>query len=372
MIVMKKLNFVTLVPKCGNTELIKDVGQIPYVLGKKYKLNTVLVSSRIDMSGENISAVKELKLVHVPLILGSIGLTGVWYILFHAKEIDWLNIYHAGRKSYSWAKIFKMLNPKGKIYLKLDLDFISCEKYDTDLYERRLFSENTKIIDLVSCETQIIKERIQKYSERDIKVIGNGYYKTEFEPSILQNRDDCFITVGRLGTMQKATEVLLEAFALSSNKHSWNLKLLGNVEEEFKPFIEDFYKNYPELKNRVLFYGQLNNREQLYNEYCKSKVFVLPSRWESFGIVGGEALSCGCRIIVSNKVPPMKEMTNEERYGRIVPVDNIEALSDAMLEATTRKYDEIETKEIVEYAKKIFSWDSICQELNDYLVDIPN
>lgn len=365
---MKKTRFITLSPECRNIELVKDVGQIPYVLGKEHEdINATIVASCINKKGSNLENVAGLHIIHYPFLLKNTELTGVLYLLFHSRKIDWLSLHHAGRRSYYWAKLYKFLNPKGKVYLKLDMDFRSCDMYDNDEWERDIFTKNTEVIDLITVETQAIKDRIQKYSHKDIKILGNGYCKSSIEPDISTERKNSFITVGRLGTKQKATEVLLEAFAQSANEHDWSLVLIGSIEDSFKSYIDKFYVKYPHLKYRVKFKGEIKDRESLNKEYCLARVFLLPSRWEGFPIVSGEALICGLRVIVSDLVPPMKEMTNNEEFGQIVPADDINALCSAIIAETKREYDYNEVCRIKQYAEEQFSWSKICERLYELL-----
>ena len=367
---MRTINFTTLSPECRNIELVKDVGQIPYVLGNEHQdIDTSIVASCIKKDGPNLENVQGLKLIHRPLFLKNYELTGLVYLLFHARKIDWLSLHHAGRRSYYWTKIYKFLNPKGKVYLKLDMDFRSCDMYDNDEWERSIFFKNTNIIDLITVETEAIKNRIQKYSAKDIKILGNGYCKSSVEPNISKRRNRSFITVGRLGTRQKATEILLEAFAESAKEHDWNLILVGSIEEEFKSYINEFFRKHPELRERIIFKGEIEDRDEIYTEYCSARVFLLPSRWEGFPIVSGEALLCGLRVIVSDLVPPMKEMTNNEMFGQIVPADDIGALCRAIIRETQRKFSCNEVFAIKEYAETQFSWSKICNELYDLLME---
>lgn len=367
------IKFTTLSPECRNIELVKDVGQIPYILGKEHHdIDAEIVASLIKDDRANWGYVKGLKLTHVPLILKNMSLTGLFYLLLHARSIDWLSLHHAGKRSYYWSKLYKILNPKGKVYLKLDMDFRSCDMYDDDEWEREIFKKNTDIIDLITVETDAIKRRIQKYSSKDIKILGNGYCKSSIEPDVIAKRNNTFLTVGRLGTKQKATDILLEAFAKSSEEHDWNLVLVGSIEESFKEYIDGYFKRYPHLVDRVEFKGEIKDRESLNNEYCSAKVFLLPSRWEGFPIVSGEALVCGLRVIVSDLVPPMKEMTNDGEFGQIVPADNIDALCEAMINETKREFNFEEVYKIHQYAKVQFSWSRICNTLYSYLSECSN
>lgn len=358
---MNKIRFLTLHPAGVNADLTKDEGQIPYTLCTTQNVDATIVTCHIDETA-NLDSVSGLNVKHFPLILNN-ALTGLVYILLNAKKIDWLNIYFAGRQAYLWTKLYKFLNPKGRVYLKLDMDFRSCDLYDTNQIERNIFKKNTEVVDLVSVESEKIKKRIQKYSEKEILLIGNGFAKLNFKPKINQKRKNVFLTVGRLGTTQKATDILLQAFAKSADKHNWCLKLIGKVEDEFISYIHKFYQEYPNLKNRVVFTGEIKNRESLYLEYCRAKIFVLPSRWESFGISGAEALSCGCYLILSDTIPPANEMTNNEKYGQIVEAENIDMLADAIFNATLHEYTQDQVNELSNYANEHFSWENICKKL---------
>ena len=365
---MKK-RFVTLHPAGTNIDLIKDEGQIPYALCENCGMDTKIVACHIDTKTANIDLVQGLRVEHFPKIISN-ALTGVAYILLNAKDIEWLNIYFAGRQAYVWTKLYKLLNRSGKVYLKLDMDFRSSDLYDADIKERRVFYKNTKVVDLVSVESEAIKDRIQKYSAKEILLLRNGLSKCDFIPDINQNRENTFLTVARLGTRQKATDILLEAFAKSADQHNWNLKLVGTVDNTFKPYINNFFETHPELVNRVNFAGEIKDRDKLYDEYCKSKVFVLASRWESYGISCAEALSCGCRLILSDAIPPAKEMTDNGKYGKIIKPDDVDLLSEAMVEATRTEYTHKDICERVDYAKKMFSWEKICEQLYDAMEQV--
>lgn len=359
---MSKIRFVTLHPAGVNVDLTKDEGQIPYTLCTEHGVDASIVACHIDTKTANMDCVKGLKVKHFPFIFNN-ALTGVIYILINARKIDWLNIYFAGRQAYYWTRLYKFLNPTGHVYLKLDMDFRSSTLYDENAVEREVFRKNTEVVDIVSVESEAIREKITKYSEKDILLISNGISRLDFDPQINGIRDNVFLTVGRLGTKQKATEILLQAFAKSADRHNWKLKLIGRIEESFVEYIKEFYNQYPELKDRVIFAGEIKERKTLYSEYCHAKVFVLPSRWESFGISCGEALSCGCRLIITNTIPPAKEMTNSGKFGRIIDAEDVDVLADELVKASKRTYSQESINELVKYANEQFSWSSICARL---------
>lgn len=59
----------------------------------------------------------------------------------------------------------------------------------------------------------------------------------------------------------------------------------------------------------VILLGNIEDKNLLYDDYDRAKVFLLTSRWESFGIVLVEALRFGNYIIAT-------EIENEEQYKK--------------------------------------------------------
>lgn len=361
----KDIRFVTLYPNCPNFGIVKDVGQIPYTLNKKEGIKAGIASSYIDEKGEHSQFLNDMEVYK----LGGKNqfIEGCLFILKYAKEIDWLNFFHGGRKCYYWTKLYKFLNPNGKVYLKMDLSYEGSKRYAEDQREKKIFTKTASVIDIVSVECKKIQSYVKEITGIDVEWIPNGYIDIDEEKIRLIKRENAFITVGRLGTPEKATDVLLEAFAQSASKHDWVLKLVGPIEEEFKPYIENYYKKYPELKSRVVFVGAINDRIQLYEEYRTARVFVLPSRWEASPLVGPEALYNGCRMILSDSIPPIDELTNNLQYGSVVKKESVESLASALIEETNREYSKDEHMSISKYARENLLWDVITMRLYELM-----
>jgi Glycosyltransferase len=360
--------FVTMFFECRNFELVKDVAQIPSFLSKEHGVKTVLVSSRIDINGVNMDNVDGLLIDIFPMYFNNSKITGFIYLLKNAKKVTWLNIYHCDRKSLYWSRFYKLLNPLGKVYLKLDADFRLCNLFDADKKRRRVLTACTKIANLVSAESVAVKNRLQPYAKKKIAVIPDGYFDVKSNDLKIK-RENVFLTVGRLGTKQKATEVLLEAFAKSAQYHDWNLRLVGSTEDSFKIYINQFYNKFPDINNRVSFVGMITDREILNQEYKRAKVFILPSRWESFGLVLAEAMSKGCRVIATDVVPPIMELTDNGKYGTIIPPDNVEILTSAIIEETKKDVNDEQAMKIESYIQENFSWSNICNRIYELLLE---
>lgn len=361
----KKIKFTTLYPGCHNPGLMKDVGQIPDTLGRNYdEIDATLVSSIINMDDENIKLLTGVNIEKVPLILNNDFLTGIIYILKNGKRVDWFNFYHGGRKVYYWTKLYKALNPAGRVYLKMDLSYEGCKKYSGSKRENRIFNKTAKAVDIISVESEVIRNQASEFCDTDILLISNGY--VDHSPQIIKKtleRDKTFITVGRLGTTPKATELLLRAFAKTKDRHDWNLKLVGPVEDDFKEEIKKFYNSHPDLESRVEFTGSVYDKNRLYELYNSSRVFILPSRWEGFPLVGPEALHCGCRMILTDIIPPIKELTDDGRYGIKIRTNDEDAIAEGIMKEVRREIKDEEPLEIAQYAKRELSWDGICEKL---------
>jgi glycosyltransferase involved in cell wall biosynthesis len=125
------------------------------------------------------------------------------------------------------------------------------------------------------------------------------------------------------------------------------------------------------MKERIEFAGEIKDRELLNKEYEKAKVFILPSRFEGFPLVLPEAMKNGCYLILSSKIPPAEELTDNGKYGLIVEPDNIEQLSETIAELCSSDKNWNDTAlEIIDKATENYDWINICNKLDKELKSI--
>lgn len=370
------MKFVTLNPRTKNVNLVKDVGLIPYYLHTLFNVDATVATYQNDEHYPYLeNEVKGLKIEFIKKRFGR-QLDGMFYVLKHAREIDVLNVYHLNTASFLSELAYKLKNKNGKIYLKLD---ISYEGLRTALLKdpRGLVKRlDIRLADVVSCETKKIQEVLIKNFGDKIIYITNGClipdqceaeYQKAFENDDYKdfNTENTILTVANFGTWEKASDTLLNAFAKSADNHDYTLKIIGSIAEDFKPFIDKFFKENPSMKNRVIFLGEIHDRLALFNEFKKARIFTLPSRQESFGIVLVEAAYEGCYLITSEATAAGYDVSCNGKYGTIVKTDDVDELASAFTEICSDEgFDwNQHAGSISGYARELFNWEKIVTKL---------
>lgn len=348
----------TLFLPAQNENLMKDVGLIPYFIMKEFNVNANIVSFDTD---EFTYLDKEVKgLNHIIVKNNGKLASSIKYLLKNAKKIDILNLYHWGRVTLTCCRLYKFINQNGKVYVKLDMDLNGIKVIKESKKDRRVLGKIMNSADLVTVESKRIYNDLKSIYGDKIQYLPNGLYYKDVEN--LNPKKNQILTVGRLGTEQKATEILLEAFAMiAKDVPDWNLVLVGSVDETFKDYLEKFYKENMGISNRVTFTGKINDKNILNSYYGESKIFALPSKWESFALVLLEAMTNGCYVVATEGVAPIHDLVINNNYGLIAETNNVDDFALKLLEACQK--DEFNPENISKYAVDNFSWSSICIEL---------
>jgi glycosyltransferase involved in cell wall biosynthesis len=130
--------------------------------------------------------------------------------------------------------------------------------------------------------------------------------------------------VGRL-TAQKDFPSLIRAFAKVRAQKPCRLVILG--EGELRGELEALVASL-DLSADVALPGFTDNP---FAWMRQSSLFVLSSAWEGFGNVLVEAMACGTPVVSTNCPSGPAEILENGRWGRLVPVGDVDALADAML-----------------------------------------
>ena len=144
--------------------------------------------------------------------------------------------------------------------------------------------------------------------------------------------------VGRL-TPEKNFETLIKAFALVRQSRPARLVILGEGKE--RPRLEALVRQL-KLENDVSMPGFEPNP---FKFMSRASVFVLSSRFEGFGMVIAEALACGCPVVSTDCLSGPSEILENGKWGKLVPVGDVETLAEAILETIENPPDREKLKQ---------------------------
>ncbi|MBI4055701.1 MAG: glycosyltransferase [Elusimicrobia bacterium] len=143
-------------------------------------------------------------------------------------------------------------------------------------------------------------------------------------PWFFHKQTPVVISAGILGP-QKNFELLLRAFAKNKNIVPAKLVILGDGADRQSLERLAVALN---IQQNTAFLGFQKNP---YAFMQKADLFVLPSRYEGFGVVIAEAMACGTPVVATDCPYGPGEILTDGENGFLVPVGDAEALADRML-----------------------------------------
>ena len=366
------MRYCVLYPNTKNVNLVKEMGMIPYKLHKKFGYDAKIACYNLDEYTYLNEEVKGLKIDFIEEKYNNYSLDGLKYLKKHAKEIDVLQIFHVTLYSLLYAFRYKRLNKKGKIYLKLDCSHKLVDRIlSLNKVKYALLNKYLDKVDLISVEQKVLFEKLKSIlptqANKMINIPNGVDYKYLEEKQIKYNfneKENTILSVTRVGAEEKNTQMLIEAFTSIENIETlgWKLKIVGPIEEEFNEYINNYFKNNPKMKDIVIFTGAIQNREELFNEYKKAKIFSLTSNFESFGIAFIEAAALG-DVIISTDVGIAKELISKGN-GAVVDTEDVEALKRELKKYMLKDNLKNDSEITYEIARENFDWDNIINKLN--------
>ena len=167
------------------------------------------------------------------------------------------------------------------------------------------------------------------------------------------------IFIGGL-TPRKGIPYLLEALKIvrDGGRNDFIMHIVGDG--PYRKRYEEMAKNM-NIDNKVIFHGKVTDEEKL-RLLQEVDFMVLPSLYESFGVVLLEAMACGKPVITTSS-GGQKEFVNENT-GILVPPKDANALADA-IEFMLDHCHEYSPQKLHEYVRENFSYEKIGRQLHE-------
>lgn len=186
------------------------------------------------------------------------------YLFCNARKIDLFMRFHVTITTAIMIIIYKMLNRNGIAYIKLDSNGVMNFEYKNNLkslFRKLLYRRMFELVDFVSYETKMGLENITQQTigidiSSKLFYMPNGFDEDmikhlDINVKEYSDKENVMITVGRLGTNQKNTELFLKAVENIDLK-DWVIYLIGDIDPQnitFLEFVSNFFSNHPEKKS---------------------------------------------------------------------------------------------------------------------------
>lgn len=340
-------------------QLVKDCGVIPFLLHKNHRCDATMVGGRRRKEYPNLRYTPGLEMDF--LQEGTFQAKSD-YLQKNAEGIDCLILYGAYETYIPVVNLYKRLNPAGKIYMALDANSAWMDRIQ---WKERQFSSMMEQCDVIGTSSKAMQKHLNEKWPWPIEYIPNGFYnftQREWTPS-WRKKKNIILTAGRLGTLQKGTRVLLEAFAqIAPEIPDWELRLAGSVEAEFEEYLSGFWERNDELRSRIHFLGQIADREELYEEFLQAKIFALPSTWEGTPNVIAEALTMGDAVAIT-KIDAYEDAIDGGRCGLACDINDIGGFAEILLRLCKGGELEGMCRRAHEYALETFDMERVVARL---------
>jgi Glycosyltransferase len=351
---------------------MKDCILLPYTFSKISDYETVIVTAQ----KEEFTYLTHLPNIKVQIVPPADTLEQ-WseYVFNYIKEnyssIDILFCFGSYQANIRGVPLYKELRPNGKVILKLDINSRWADNLSLNNPDLRKMYENC---DLITCESKKMKKLLSEKWPYKIEYVVNGFLEDVMVSGAVsyQEKENVILTVGKIGTEQKANHILVDAFVKCADKYpTWKLKLIGSIEPDFLPYINEIYQKNPKLRDRILLTGKISDKSALNEEYKRAKIFALSSIFE-----GGtpnvfiEAARNGC-YMVSSRIDAVDEITNWERCGKSFSIGDTEGLTAIFNEILSDDYDKLFKDSffrIQEYCRRYYDYKKIVRKL-EYLLE---
>jgi glycosyltransferase involved in cell wall biosynthesis len=231
----------------------------------------------------------------------------------------------------------------------------------------KILKNASKLIFTTKKELEKGEEVFNMNSDR-IEIVPNGIDLSEYDnlpekggfrrKYSIRDDEKIILYLGRIHEI-KGLDMLVRSFT-DLVKELDNVKLIiVGPDDGYASTLKEMVTGL-KIDDKVLFTGPIFEKDKL-EAYVDADVFILPSKYESFGNVALEACACGTSVIVTNRCGIAEWINND--VGYVVEYDK-EELQDALFKILSddglrRRFGE-EGRRLV---REEFSWSTIIKQI---------
>ena len=182
------------------------------------------------------------------------------------------------------------------------------------------------------CYDHYLYNKLKKFDAEHWKIYTKDVYiipnPLTIYPSYIKDHKNThhrIICAGRLN-YQKGFDLLIKSFApVAAQCPKWHIDIFGSGDEEEN--LRALLKKYS-MEDRIFIYPAT---DQIFEEFQNSDFFVFSSRFEGWGLVLVEAMSCGIPAVSFRCNYGPEDIITDNKDGILVSEGNIEELGEKIL-----------------------------------------
>jgi glycosyltransferase involved in cell wall biosynthesis len=178
--------------------------------------------------------------------------------------------------------------------------------------------------EMITVSSALREDVLRVNSRAIVHVVWDGVDEAAWETDGAEGRHLLFL--GRLEVAQKGIDRLIEAFSLIAPHTDSDLLIAGDGpdRERVKTMVRE-----RGLDGRVRFVGRVSGRAK-FDLLASARLLLMPSRYETFGIVAAEGLACQTPVVAFD-LPCLREVIPAEA-GILVAQGDVAAFATAVLD----------------------------------------
>ena len=358
----------------------QDSGMFLYTLAKDFNWESTYIfyKTRLDDTVWNDTFLRYVK----PICLGKTNGSDYkkkislakQFIKDHIQEYDAIMLFHYGSTAWKLARLCKKYNPNVVVYIKLDMGIGGFNHFCNNGPFQNLKNWFEKLkstyVDIFTVETKSYYEELKKISvfKNRIEYLPNGVSLIDIDVDSIDvlPKENSIVTIGRLGTPEKNSPLLLKAIEKlpESLVRQWKFLLIGPSTQEFIDEVHQFKISHPNIADSIVMVGSVTDRNELYTYGRKAKIICMTSRSEGACISTLEAMYFGAYPIITNYSDFALDTTNMGTYGIIVENGNADELVQQLSKAMKNDDLSINCNESQSYARSIFNYHELAHKLD--------